>query len=53
MWNKIKIDYILWYRKYFWKQEDYWAHIFGLKRKWRESDEELRERIEELFSEFR
>ena len=46
--NKIKSVYTLWYRKYFWKQEDRWAHIYGLKRKWRESDEELLKRIEEL-----
>ena len=48
MWSKIKIIYTLWYCKYFWKREDYWAHSYGLKRKWLESDEELRERIEEL-----
>lgn len=49
MWNKIKIIYTLWYCKHFWKPEDYWAHSYGLKRKWLESDEELRERIVELF----
>ncbi|AGN51474.1 hypothetical protein VPLG_00035 [Vibrio phage eugene 12A10] len=47
MWDKIKSIYTSWYRKHFWKQEDHWAYIFGLKRKWLESDEELRKRIED------